>query len=312
MNRTALALALAPLATGCFLLPGSELTEVLPDDRIKINLPISSDLAKDDEEREWSTFYLWTAEVTEDVNGMAAIVLYWVDTITHDYRPSYVNDDRSEAVWGPWTVTPLDPVETQLRVQHDLTTDAYTWAFERWPKDATEAEAVTVVNGEVDPGATREVSTGRFTVDFTAIHELDPTEEATGLFSVDYDIGTDGVSGVASFEDFTAAGIDADYAYEQTFGGEGAMDLVLSADLNPAEGMGLAETVAMRSRWLADGSGRGDVRVSDGDLGDVVGYATECWDSHFERVYYIDEYAGIEEGDLSLCAYAEAEYPAAE
>ncbi|MFH1463507.1 MAG: hypothetical protein ABIO70_03895 [Pseudomonadota bacterium] len=313
MNRTALLpllLAATSLATGCFLLPGSELSEVLPDDRIEVNLPIASTLAKDDT-REWSTYYLWTAEVTENVNRMTGVVLYWVDTITSDYRPSYVNDDRSEAIWGPWSEGPLDPNETQLRVQHDLETDAYAWGFERWAKDAGEEALVTVVDGEIDPGATREVSTGRFTVDFTTINAMDPTEEATGIYAVDYDIGTEGVSAVASFEDFGPTGLEADYAYQQTFGGEGAMDIVLVTDLNPAWGLGLDETIAMHSRWLADGSGRGDVRVSGGDLGDEVGYATECWSSSFERVYFLDEYSGEEEGDPALCAYPEAEYPVA-
>jgi hypothetical protein len=311
MNRTALPLLLAAasLATGCFLLPGSELTEVLPDERIEINLPLASDLAKDDT-REWSTFYLWTAEVTENVNRMTGFMLVLVDTITHDYRPSYVNEDQSEAVWGPWTEGPLDPNETQLRVQHDLETDLYTWGFERWAKDAGEEAMVTVVDGEVDPGATREVNSGRFTIDFTTINAMDPTEEATGIYAVDYDIAEDGVSGVASFEDFGPEGFDADYAYSQTFGGEGEMDLVLVIDLDPAWGLGLDETVAMHSRWLADGSGRGDVQVSGGDLGDEIGFATECWSSSFERVYYLDQYNGVEEGDPSLCAYPEAEYPA--
>jgi hypothetical protein len=309
MTRSSLPLllVLGSLTAGCFTLPGSELSEVLPDERIAINMPLASELAKD-ETREWSTFYLWTAEVTEDVNWMAGIVLYWVDTITTDYPPSYVNEDQSEAIWGPWNDGPLDPNETQLRVRHDLETDAYTWGFERWPKDAGEEGAQSVVNGEIDPGATREVSSGRFVVDFTTINELDPTEEATGEFSVDYDIREDGVSGTAKFADFGPQGIDAAYAYEQTHGGEGSMDLMVVSDLDPSTGAGLEEQLLMHSRWMADGSGRADVMVRGGDLGDAVGFATECWSSSFEAVYYHEEHSGYEEGDPSLCAFAEAEY----
>jgi hypothetical protein len=309
MTRTSLPLLLAAatVTTGCFMLPGSELSEVLPDERIAINMPLASELSKD-ADKEWSTFYLWTAEVTEDVNWMSGIVLYWVDTITTDYPPSYVNEDRSEAIWGPWTEGPLDPVETQLRVNHELETDAYTWGFERWPKDQGAEAGVTVVAGEIDPGATRDASTGRFVVDFDTINEMDPTEGATGEFAVEYDLGLDGVTATAAFRDFGPTDIDAAYAYEQTYGGEGAMDLMVETDLDPAAGAGLAEQLIMHSRWMADGSGRADVLVRGGDLGDAVGYATECWNTSFEAVYYAEEHTGYEEGDASLCAFGEAEY----
>jgi hypothetical protein len=313
MKRTSLPiiLATATLASGCFLLPGSELSEVLPDERIAINMPLASELSKD-ADKEWSTFYLWTAEVTEDVNWMAGIVLYWVDTITTQYPPSYVNDERSEAIWGPWTEGPLDPVQTQLRVNHDLDSDAYTWGFERWPKDQDADSGVSVVTGEIDPGATREVSSGRFVVDFDSIHEMDPTEEATGEFAVEYEIGTDGVSGTAMFADFGPTNIDAAYAYQQTYGGEGSMDLMVDSDLDPSMGAGLSEQLTMHSRWMADGSGRADVMVRGGDLGEQVGYATECWNSSFEAVYYAEDHTGFEEGDPSLCAFGDAEYTDAE
>ena len=313
MTRTTLPLLLAAstLAAGCFMQADSELSEVLPDDRIQVNMPLASELAKDDT-KEWSTFYLWTAEVTEDVNWMAGIVLFWVDTITTHHRPSYVNQDQSEAIWGPWSEGALDPVQTQLRVNHDLETDAYAWGFERWPKEQTVDDAVSVVFGEVDPGATRDASSGRFEVDFDSINEMDPTEEATGTFTVDYDIDLDGVAATATFEDFGPDDIDADYAYEQIHDGEGSMDLVVEADLDPSSGAGMSETLAIHSRWLADGSGRADVVVSGGDLGEQVGYASECWNSSFEAVYYVEDHTGYEEGDASLCAFDSPEYPGEE
>jgi hypothetical protein len=306
-NALPLLLAAASFASGCFLLPDSELSEVLPDDRIQINMPTASDLAKD-ETREWSTFYLWTAEVTEDVNWMTGTVLYWVDTITTAYPPSYVDQERNQAIWGPWDDGPLDPNETQLRVHHDLETDAYTWGFERWPKDGGPQDGVSIVTGEIDPGATRDASTGRFVVDFSTIHELDPTEQTTGEFAVEYDIGVEGVSGRALFADFGPTGFDAAYRYDQTFDGLGSMDLLLDVDLDPSAGAGLDEILVMHSRWKDDGSGRADVMVRGGDLGDAVGFATECWSSSFEAVYYREEHSGYEEGDASLCAFAEAEY----
>ena len=231
------------------------------------------------------------------------------DLITSQYPASYVDSDRDEAIWGPWNDGPLDPTETQLRVSHDLETDGYTWDFEQWNKDQSHEDALNIVAGEVDPGATRDASTGRFVVDFSTIHALDPTEQATGEFAVDYDIDLDGVSGTATFTDFGPTHFGAAYRYDQTFGGQGSMDLILDVDLDPAMGSGLDEQLVMHSRWMPDGSGRADVRVSGGDLGEAEGFATECWDTSFEVVYALEAHTGAEEGDASLCAFELPEYP---
>ncbi|MFH1463309.1 MAG: hypothetical protein ABIO70_02880 [Pseudomonadota bacterium] len=302
MHRSAALLFVALPA--CFV--QSSLVEVLPDERVQVNLPLASGLAKDDDD--WATLYLFTAATTEDINRLVGTVLLWVDTITHDYRPSYVDSSESSATWGPWA-TALDPVQTLLWVVRDPDTDVTTWGFDQWPRDTERDAACSVVLGEVDPGATREVSTGRFSIDFDTIHALDPTEEATGQFGVDYDIGEDGVRGTATFTAFGPDGIDADYAYEQTFDGEGVMDLAVVSDLNPGGGAGLDETWRVHSRWLASGAGRADVRATGGDLGATEASVSECWDSSFARVYYTDSLSGTEDGDPESCVYAEAEYP---
>ncbi len=302
--RLPLILALSALTGGCFL-QSSDMAEVLPDDRLLVNMPLASDLSKDLDEKNWATYYLLTAEVTEDVNWMVGTVLYWVDTITHEYRPSYVNSDQTEALWGPWAGSALDPTMNQLWVTHDIETDTYAWGLDRWPKESSEEDAVTVVLGDVDAGATRDVSSGGFSIDFDSINLMDPTEETTGQFEVDYDIREDGVGALASFVDFGPDALHASYAFDQTFGGDGLMDLTVDSDM---DGLGQPERLIIRSRWQADGSGRSDVAIKGGDLGDAVGTATECWDSGFERVYYIDDVGGVEEGDISLCVFDNVEY----
>ncbi len=296
---------LSMIALGCNR--GSELTEVLPDERIQVNLPIGEGLAKD-EGKEWATYYLFTAYVTEHINGFVGGVLYWVDTITSEYPPTYVNRDLNNAVWGPWSGA-LDPVETQLWVTYDQSSDTYTWGFQQWPKEEDESSAYDVLLGEVDEGATHDVSSGRFSVDFDTIRELDPTETAAGQFDVDYDIREDGVTAYATSTGF-GEGQDNDgtYYYDQSFGGDGMMDLVIISDLNPGGGAGLDETWYVRSRWVEWGEGRSDVEATGGDLGSEVYTLSECWSSSFERVYYVDNFSGLEEGDASLCVFDSAEY----
>ncbi|MCB9762337.1 MAG: hypothetical protein H6739_21245 [Alphaproteobacteria bacterium] len=281
------------------------LSSVLPDDRILINLPTDSASAKDLSDEQWSPAYLFTAKVTDDVNSLIGGVLVLVDVIT-DLPPSYVDGDTNHALWGPYADA-LDPVETSLFVQHDVEADTYTWAFVQRPKNNPEAEQVTVIAGEVDAGATEEVSAGRFAIDFTAMHELDPNQTATGVFYSEYDIGEDGVAATAAFEAFADGDedIDALYAYDQRFGGEGSMDLGWLAD---ATGNGEEELHVVRSRWLADGQGRADIILTQGQLGDEAATASECWNDQFAPVYRVHDWLGVEEGEVAECAFAEPEY----
>ncbi len=301
-------LPLLLVLTGCF--QANSMTDVLPDERIQVNLPMdegttAKGIAKD--EKEWSTWYLFTASTTENINTMIASVLFWVDTITTTYRPTYVDRDTNQAEWGPWS-TALDPVETLLWVTYEPESDVHAWGFDQWPREDDRDAASTVIVGEVDPGATRDISTGRFDVDFSTINELDPTEPTTGLFSVEYDIHETGASAMAVFTDFGDEQLDATYAYDQTFDGDGFMDLVVTADINPESGTSLEETWYTRARWMADGSGRVDIRIAGGDLGDTAATISECWSNSFEQVWHTESLTEIEEGDESLCAFDQPEY----
>ncbi len=303
-------LALTTLSAACFQSDSDDgnLADVLPDDRLQVNMPLASDLAKSESGKDWASFYLFTAEVTEDVNWVIGSVLYWVNTITTSYQPSYVDREQHEAEWGPWSLGALDPVESLLWVSYAPADDTYEWGLDRWPQELSREDASTVVAGHVDAGATPEASSGAFDIDFTRINELDPTEQTVGLFSAEYEIRSDGVAASAGFQDFGWEGFNAVYDYEQTYGGDGSMDLVLEADMDPLQGSGLQEVLNMRSRWTQDGSGRSDVLVTGGDLGSATAYASECWSSSFERVYYYDTLTGLEEGSESACVFEQADY----
>ncbi len=307
-KRSIPTLALLAATSGCFEDAG-DLTDVLPDDRIQVNLPTGSTMDKSGSEGEWATFYLATAEVTENVNGTIGTVLYWLNTITSDYRPSYVDPEQNSAIWGPWSEGALDPVQSQLWVDYDPATDMYAWGLDRWPRSGSQDEASTVVAGEVDAGATQDVSSGRFHIDFDTINELDPTEEQIGQFSVDYDIREDGVSAQATFSSFTGEDVedvDATYVYDQTYAGDGSMDLLMVYDLIPESS--LDETLSIRSRWKHSGAGRSDVIITEGDLASQQATASECWDETFRRVYYEDNFSGESEGDPSACVFPEPSF----
>lgn len=315
MTRTALSTLLSlPLllgSAGCFG-AGSEFhDDVLPtEEKLKINLPMDDSTAKDvDSATDFAQYYSTTRNVTEGVNGIITAILGTVGYVT-TLQPSWTDDTKTQAMWGPYSDSGLDPVETGLwvRLEED---ESYTWALFYLPNGgALETDAVAIVAGIVDAGSTRDDATGQFGIDFTTAASMDPSVNLTGEWGVQYAYDPDGVGAVVAANDygFAAGGerVDAAYSYNEDYEGSGEMDLAWLADI---DARGNNELATMRSRWQADGQGRGDVQVTGGDLGSTVVSVSECWGSSFTRVFYTDS-AGIEspEGSETDCAYSPAEY----
>lgn len=278
---------------------------VLPDERVKVSLPV--DAAGFRDAGEWSPYYVFTAEVTQNVNALIGGVLLLVDTVT-DYPPSWSDTEENTAIWGPYAQA-LDPAETILWVHHEEADDTWQWGFSQRPKGETSDEAwVVVITGHVDAGATEAASSGWFVIDFDAAAVLDPRVNAGGAFGTEYAIAPEGVTATAGFDGFTDGGVplDAWYHYEQVPGGSGKMDLAFLHDVN---GNATDEEVLLRSRWESTGEGRADGYVTGGDLGALVATASECWDTSFETVFHADNFSGEPEtGDEGLCAYGEPEF----
>ncbi len=299
-------IAVAALCTACTSAgPGAEFTEILPDDRIYVNVPVDSGAAKDAEDGIWSDYYLLTARVTDDVNAMIALPLILIDLIT-DTPPSDIDDERTHAVWGPYSDA-LDPVETALHVEH-YADDSWEWYFVQKPANADDAEYTDVIRGTVDAGSTREVHSGQFAIAFDVMQELDPNVALSGVFVSEYDVNATDVTATALFSEVAehdGEPIDALYAYEQVHDGEGAMDLGWLADIDDD---GDDESHIVRSRWTAEGAGRSDAYLTGGTLGDLVFNESECWDEHFDPVYNSNNWSEEETGDVADCAFAEAEW----
>jgi hypothetical protein len=99
-----------------------------------------------------------------------------------------------------------------------------------------------------------------------------------------------------------------DYAYNETLDHGGDMVFDVNADIG---GTTAAESLVIRSRWQSDGQGRGDARITGGDLGTTQAIASECWNTLFARVFYTDNVNWQPtEGTVSSCAYGTADLPA--
>jgi hypothetical protein len=120
---------------------------------------------------------------------------------------------------------------------------------------------------------------------------------------------------------------DAHYVYTEAVDRSGSMDFSIQGNIHNAnENKPALEVVAVRSRWLADGTGRSDMRISGGEVTtDLQHYlpnsnaqsvdVVECWDTSFVISHTDttpDELEGVMDhapsGDVALCPYAEAEF----
>lgn len=285
--------------------------DIIPqEEQLRVNLPIASEAAKSpDDPGSWAMYYDTTRNVTESVNGVIAFVLGTTALVVTTQQPSWTDEDEQKAIWGPYKDSGLDPVSTGVYVVHNED-GTYAWSLFQVPNGGTvEEDAVSIVLGEVDAGSTREAATGRFVIDFDAAAALDPAVHLVGTFATEYGYDDAGVSALVMTDDYgfdVGPTWDAVYDYDEDYAGSGEMDLAYLADLNAS---GVEEVVTLKSRWQADGMGRGDARILEGDLDVAEATASECWGTDFLTSYWVDSVDLYDDvGEESACAYTPASY----
>ena len=279
--------------------PVEDYSWVLPGDEVKVPLEAARRSAGDS-----SAFRAETEAIATDVNALIDSVLTSIEEVT-TFEPTWADDAENKVVWGPWDDG--SGVEGMLAIQK-FDDDHYEWALLGRPTGEGDDAWLPLVAGHVEPGATETTGKGKLALDFDAFAALDPSMTGGGVFATVYDVREDKADNEAVFEGvYEAAGdtpVDAAYRYGASADG-GYMDIVFAGEM--AEGPAL-ETVILRSRWLADGSGRGDAYVTDGDVGPLVYQASECWDAAGFVVYEENNSDLNRSGDASLCAYAEPQW----
>jgi len=309
-NVLTVALALATLGFGCAKEPSDAISNALPtSEQVRVNLPDDGS-AQQAALGELSEYYALTRGITREFNAGAGFVLLLVHTIVQ-YPPTTVDGDTY--TWGPGS-DPLDPADYRLIVVDNLD-GTYDWHLDGRSKLATDAAFLTIVSGHAVEGSDPHRGSGDFTYDLDAAREVNPIDNANdqGRVTVVYDLenrdGTD-ASLDMHIEGVDDAGADfvADYHYAEMADRSGDFQFSLPTDVN--EDGSAKEDVVLRSRWLSDGSGRGDARITGGDLGADVVEASQCWDAGFKTVFYSDTHDIIPtEGDESACSFADRDLP---
>lgn len=253
-----------------------------------------------------ATWYVATRDVTRTFNGGSA----WVLTLIHmivQQPVTTVNGDTF--TWGPGSQA-LDPAEYKLDVRA-LADGTFAYKLSGRSKTQANAQFEVVIDGTADSRAGDDKGSGAFTIDFDAGKRVNPVDsgDAKGEVAVKYDLATHHLDLTITSTDALGHPVDADYAYNQAADGGGDMTFDVNGDVGGGPAL---ETVTLHSRWLGNGSGRADARISGGDLGIVKVTASECWDVTFDRVFYTDSGNFVPtEGVQTSCAFAAADLPPA-
>jgi hypothetical protein len=302
MNLKHILLASAVL-TGCIAKDGPDngaIDQAIPtSDQVQIKLPASNRVVG-----QLAQYYVVTHDATTSFNGGAA----WVLVLIHSIVQLPVSSVSGNVyTWGPGS-QPLDPANYRL----DVTANAdgtFDYVLSGQNKTAANAQWLAVITGHADPGATEGTGNGAFTLDFDASAQVDPIDNASnkGQIAATYDLDAKTLGLHISTTDANNSPVVADYAYAQNPDDSG--DMTFTADEDVGGGPAL-ENLTVRSRWLATGAGRSDVRLEGGDLGATEALASQCWNTNFLEVYYTDNVNFLPtDGDPTQCAYTNVDLP---
>jgi hypothetical protein len=298
------AAAATTLAVGCVKTDApSEVSRAIPtSDQVAIKLPAGQNR----DVGQLADYYVTTRGVTATLNGGSAWVLILLHAIV-EQPPTSVSGDVY--TWGPGSQA-LDPADYRL----DVTANAdgtYDYVLSGQSKVAP-AGFLPLISGHADPTPGDDLGNGNFDMAFDNMHTVDPIDNpnARGDVKVDYDLAAHHLGLTLTSVDINGSPVTASYAYDEDATGGGDMTFDVDANIG---GTAALEEMTMRSRWLATGEGRGDARITGGDIGTDLVIASECWSSMFIETFYTDnQNFQPTAGDPTSCAFADQDLPPAQ
>ncbi|MBI5548652.1 MAG: hypothetical protein HY901_32625 [Deltaproteobacteria bacterium] len=247
--------------------------------------------------------YTITRGATVVVNTGTAAWLKICEAIV-SYPPTTLGE--TEAVWGPWTDA-LSPNTYKFTVTKVAT--GYDYVLQGKDKTRDDSAYLKLISGHHEPGAAAHQGNGTFKMDWDAAQQL-PEHAADTIGTAEFaysrndqlDVTVDVQFRQVNDNDHPGQRVDADYAFEQANGGDGAFEFkVTNAQ---------SQRWTIKSRWHRDGSGRADVNAYNSPSDTTpMGTINECWGATFLSTYYKESWAGGQTwGEEPSCAFATAEY----
>ncbi len=328
--------ALVVLAPACeaedHTLPEAFAAAIPSAEIVRLDVPGAEDEAlvtsqqalKADSHEDHGRWFLETIGTAREINGWTLALLGLVDEITANPFTERVDDGY---VWGPFT-----PTLSATTIRFTLTrtaTATFAFSLDVKLKGSDDDTFAPLLAGSFEGADGASESDGVMTLDFSAESDLDPTKTTTGAITFDWDTAGEGKAVDTTFVEFQDEHMEepvtATYTYRELADQSGSFQFHLRTDVHADDpdnaDLDAIEDVAVHARWIGSAAGRGDVRVTGGDLPlvdpPVASWEhSECWDEVFGLTYLQeianleggDIYEGETVGDVSACPFDAAEY----
>lgn len=236
--------------------------------------------------------------------------------------------------WGPYEPGGTDPLTYRLVVtQLGDAVFAYTLSA-RTKGPSSESEFLTVLEGSVSKGEEASAAKGRMTVYFDNRRRLQPESCEQGKLDYEYDsLGEPALLDITLSQAGSQNPLgrrcrqdpprDGRFHAERRIDDSGSFLFDTRSDVHVSDPTRpLLETVLLRSRWDAKGSGRSDGKIADGEVstdlrnsGLAERYVTfsQCWASDGKTTYQATSPDSLRLltsfGDQSLCVPKTAALP---
>jgi hypothetical protein len=301
-NLVLATLAALSLTTACGL-RGDPFMEALKktEQNSKLNVPGKKDDGQALTEGELAPYYQATYNLSRFINGGVGLVFLTIGAITS--KPATTREENKR-IWGPSEPEGLERISWRFTVerdQPDTNPDHYIFQLEGREKGSdVEEDFKKIYDGEVELNEDLK-ALGSIKVDFDAHRELKPDACEEGAIVIDFDGQAEPRQLTVSFMQTANTCVnevpkDATYQYTEAEDASGTLLFYYDANMHVLQPVakGELETFTIHSQWLADGTGRSDVRIEGGEIpGDLSAAglaedhvaATECWDELFGLTY---------------------------
>ena len=231
-----------------------------------------------------ATYYTMARSIIEQLNLHVQVVLGQIREIT---RLPPTRCEPGGCTWGPWTDW-VKRISFRLEV-HRAGEGNYTYQAQAKPFGADDADWVSLVEGGFAEGDDDGDGEGWFVQDLAAAGRFDGKQLAGSLRAEYGRTGTDSRLAVRlddlEGDDNPGDPLDARYSLVVTAEG-GTLDFVFPASIDDDPAKAAKELVAARVRWLTNGAGTGNARVTGGDVPEGQEYlGVECWDDRAAQTH---------------------------
>lgn len=276
-------------------------------------------------------FYGLSVAVSAAVNASALAILGVLHLIV-EQPPTSV--DPHSRTWGPFTPGGLDPLTYRATVTR-LDPSDFTYAIVARPRASqSEADYLPLLDGTLTRTLIEGRGRGTAVLHFDNGRALRPLQCEQGTIRYAFDNSGPTATLAVTLTRFANAnprGVgclgetphDGSYLHDRNLDGSGDFVFALQTNIHRAdEHKPLLEDVTVRSRWLASGAGRADVKIAGGEvqadlvaarLGQDFVAASQCWGPAFTTTYESSTPEALHliatAGNPSTCSFTSQQLP---